>query len=219
MGQRPRSTEASFDPKYPWLGSLPWMGAEDPADPDPKDPDPKDPADPADPPAPTGDTISKADYDALMERMRAADKNRTAAETRLRELEDKEKGELEIAQRDLEEHKGKVTQLQSENRELRIQNAFLASNTYKWHDPEAALALADLSNVVIGEDGKVTGLKEALEALAKSKPFLLAEEDGGDDKKLPTDPTGGPKDGKKPKNEGPSNEDLARRFPALAGRL
>lgn len=218
MGQRPRSTTATqYDPKYPWLGTLPWCGAEDPPNPDPNDPDPKDPPDPADPPAPTGDTISKADYDALLERMKAADKNRTTAETKLRELEDKEKGDLEIAQRDLEEHKGKVTQLQTENRELRIQNAFLASNTYKWHDPEAALALADLSNVVIGEDGKVTGLKEALEALSKSKPFLLAEE--GDDPKLPTDPTGGPKDGKKKTNNEPNNDDLVRRFPALAGRL
>lgn len=38
-----------------------------------------------------------------------------------------------------------------------------------------AFALADLSGVHIDEDGKVHGIKEAVQALAESKPFLFTE--------------------------------------------
>lgn len=39
-------------------------------------------------------------------------------------------------------------------------------------DADAALALADLSKVQVTEDGKVEGIKEALEALLQAKPWL-----------------------------------------------
>lgn len=42
-------------------------------------------------------------------------------------------------------------------------------------DLEAALKLADLSNVKITEDGKVEGLKEALEAVLEAKPYLKGQ--------------------------------------------
>ncbi|MEW6661959.1 MAG: phage scaffolding protein [Bacillota bacterium] len=46
-------------------------------------------------------------------------------------------------------------------------------------DPDAAMALADLSKVQVAEDGKVTGVKEALEALIKDKPYLVGKGSGG----------------------------------------
>lgn len=42
-------------------------------------------------------------------------------------------------------------------------------------DLEAALKLADLSDVKIAEDGKVEGLKEALEAVLEAKPYLKGQ--------------------------------------------
>jgi len=42
-------------------------------------------------------------------------------------------------------------------------------------DLEAALKLADLSDVKITEDGKVEGLKEALEAVLEAKPYLRGQ--------------------------------------------
>lgn len=42
-------------------------------------------------------------------------------------------------------------------------------------DPDAALALADLSKVQVADDGTVSGVKEALEALAKAKPYLIGK--------------------------------------------
>jgi hypothetical protein len=42
-------------------------------------------------------------------------------------------------------------------------------------DLEAALKLADLSDVKITEDGKVEGMKEALEAVLEAKPYLKGQ--------------------------------------------
>jgi len=41
-------------------------------------------------------------------------------------------------------------------------------------DPDAAAKLADLSGVKVGDDGTVTGVREALEALLQAKPYLKA---------------------------------------------
>jgi hypothetical protein len=40
-------------------------------------------------------------------------------------------------------------------------------------DPDAAHKLADLSKVAIGEDGSITGVEDALKALAEAKPYLV----------------------------------------------
>jgi len=42
-------------------------------------------------------------------------------------------------------------------------------------DSDAAMLLADLSKVQVADDGKVTGVKEALEALVKAKPYLAGK--------------------------------------------
>lgn len=42
-------------------------------------------------------------------------------------------------------------------------------------DLDAAMKLADLSNVKITEDGKVEGMKEALEAVLEAKPYLKGQ--------------------------------------------
>ena len=42
-------------------------------------------------------------------------------------------------------------------------------------DAEAALALMDKSKIKVNDKGDVTGVKEALEALAKAKPYLVGK--------------------------------------------
>ena len=42
-------------------------------------------------------------------------------------------------------------------------------------DPDAAFALADLSKVQVAEDGTVSGVMDALEALVKAKPYLVGK--------------------------------------------
>lgn len=43
-------------------------------------------------------------------------------------------------------------------------------------DPDAAYALMDRSGVTVDDDGQVQGVKAALEALAKSKPYLVRQD-------------------------------------------
>ena len=46
-------------------------------------------------------------------------------------------------------------------------------------DAEAALALMDKSQIKVNDKGDVTGVKEALEALAKAKPYLVGKTQAG----------------------------------------
>lgn len=106
---------------------------------------------------------------------------REAAEAKLREIEDKDKSELEIAKRDLAELQEKFDKVPETMNDLRIENAFLKldRDKYNWHDPEIVIGLIR-KEVEIAEDGSVDGLEDAVKALAKSKPYLLKKKDADD---------------------------------------
>lgn len=106
-------------------------------------------------------------------------KKRVAAETRAQDLE-RQINELkangtqdEALKKEVQEKSQENEQLRDTNRQLSLQNAFLSDNAYEWQDAKAALKLADLSDVEIGDDGAVEGMKVALDKLAKSSPYLL----------------------------------------------
>lgn len=152
-------------------------------------------------------------YDRRME----AESRAEAAEARVRDLENKDKS-------DEERSAARLTELETENESLhgllktsRLENAFLKDNTYKWHNPDRAMALADLSEVEIDKDGKVHGLKDALKRLAEAEPYLLKPEDDKDDRREePSTPTPGRKTAKgKSKSQDEEDEALKRKFPAL----
>jgi hypothetical protein len=215
-----RTIRTQFDPQYPWLATFPWMGCdpEDPKDPtDPADP----PTDPTDPPTdpPKDDKVDRTELEAVRARMSAADKRAAAAEAELKKLRDKDKSETELAQQEAKAAKAEAEAAREELRKQRIANAFLSDNTHEWHNPTRALALADLSEVTIKEDGTVVGLKAALDKLAKSDSYLLKSKE--DESKDPKDgkPSGDPKDGKKPKESTADKDRLAARFPVLRSRL
>jgi hypothetical protein len=89
--------------------------------------------------------------------------------------------------------------------------------TYKWKDSDAALKLADLSEVKINEDGTVDNMPKALKKLAESKKYLLEEEsssDGGQQSKGTTGRAPGGQQG-----QGSDRAALEKRFPALRGRV
>ena len=160
-------------------------------------------------------TVSRAEFDALMNRMRAADQNRTKAENELKQLKDKDIPALEKAQRDLTEATRKAEEAEAALKGSRIENAFLADNKYKWKNPKTALKLADLTKVEVLDDGTVTNLGAALEALAKSDPYLI-------DTETPPDPkgsTGAPAGNGGRKGDGkPDAAAMASRFPAMRTR-
>lgn len=65
--------------------------------------------------------------------------------------------------------------------ELTVQQAvYLEAVRMGFFDPEDAVRLSDSSVVKLGEDGKVEGVTDALQALAKTKPHLLRARGTGD---------------------------------------
>ena len=70
-------------------------------------------------------------------------------------------------------------------------------------DIDAAFALMDKSGVAVGEDGSVTGVKEALEALTAAKPYLV---------KAAAASSGTGSTGNFPRGNGGENADFASRL-------
>lgn len=172
---------------------IPVICGADPGDPaDPTQPDPTQPGGEAlpgetggatDPAAQVnanaGRVYSQQDIDAVTARMRAADQRAAALEQKNKEYENASKSELERAKSEAQEAAQRAEQAERALLDMRIHNAFLTSNKYTWNNPAAALRLIDLSNVTVNpEDGTVTGLDAAIDALAKSDPYLLKPQEG-----------------------------------------
>lgn len=121
----------------------------------------------------------QAELDAALRRMQAADQNNSKTQAELKKLQDAQLSEADKTKRDLEQAQAEQARLKEELKQTRIQNAFVTDNTYQWHDPRAALKLADLSSVEIKDDGTVTGLKDALKSVADANPWMLKPKEGG----------------------------------------
>ena len=164
----------------------------------------------------TEDKVSRSELDTVLNRMKAADQRATKAEQELRQIRDKDLPEAEKLKRDYADAQAKVEKLTTANNELALKVAFLSDNTYPWHNPERALRLVDLSQLEIGEDGSVRGLKDALKALAASDPYLVKQEV----KETNTAPAGtAPGNNGSSSNAKPSAKGLASRIPALNTRV
>lgn len=158
------------------------------------------------------------DLEAIKKRMQAADRRAAEAERKVKEFEDKDKDEVTKATERAKELEKQVAERDSQIKDLSMKVAFLSANDIDWHDKDVALSHADLSEV-LEDDGNVNkkALKKALDDLAKDKPFLVKAKEG-DDKKddLPSGPTGTPAgSGGKKKQDGLSDEELRRKYPAL----
>jgi hypothetical protein len=128
------------------------------------------------------DTVAKAEYEKVLERMKAADRNAAQALAKLKELEEKDLSEQEKVAKRLPELEKAVSQLTEENKGLKAKVAFLGLDGFSWHDPDVALGQVDLSEAIDAE-GNVdkSALKKAAEKLAKEKTFLVksANDDKG----------------------------------------
>lgn len=161
----------------------------------------------------------KLDNEALMKEVNTEfAKNAVPKETYNSLAETKKQLDIDIAERDkqLEALKkidaaglqAEITRLQGENKtnkekyendmkDLSLTNAIKLAVAGKVHDEVLVAGLFDKTKLILGQDGKITGLDEQLNALKESKKFLFTEEEPGG--------TGGSKGngGKKP----PVNED------------
>jgi len=169
--------------------------------------------------------VTQAEFDALKRQLQAADQNRTRAEAEAKALKDAQLSAEEKTKQDLAEAQKALAQREADLRNAMIQNAFVTDNTYTWHDPKAALKLADLSGVTIDGD-KVNGLKEALKAVADAFPFMVKPKDdtgsegSGNDTSSGGGATGVGGQGSGAGRAGNATlQDLQKRFPAMKGRV
>jgi hypothetical protein len=65
---------------------------------------------------------------------------------------------------------------QAELKELRLNNAIKLAIAGKVHDEDMAAGQFDKTKLILGDDGKVTGLDDQLKTLQESKKFLFKEE-------------------------------------------
>lgn len=121
--------------------------------------------------------------------------------------------ELKSKNAELEE-KLVAQQLRSEFNDLVTGSNAIA----QFANPKTAFKLLDLDDVEI-VDGDIEGLEDAIKALAKSDPYLLAKDDDDEDEDEVSDrrrrrSTGQPTGGRKSKAD-PNREALISKYPAL----
>lgn len=143
-----------------------------------------------------------------------------STQKKLREIEDKDKSELEKAQRDNVEKDRLIAEKDAIISKQAVQVAFVMSGAAAlFRDSEDALRLLDLSDLKPNEDGEIDRkeVKSRAEALLKAKGYLAPDgsNDGGDGT-----PGGSPNNGRRGKkaDEAATRQKLAAKFPALASR-
>ena len=131
-----------------------------------------------------GGQTAAAELAAELERVKAALKTANSeSASRRKRLEELEAAEADRAAAQLSEvEKAKKLAADAEAkaqaaerlRTAMVRNAVVvAASKLNFYDPEDAFRLADLGDAQVGEDGKVTGVEDALKALAKAKPHLV----------------------------------------------
>lgn len=170
-----------------------------------------------------GKVYTEDEVQALRARMQAADQRAAQNEAALKQIRDKDLPAVEKMTRDLAEAQTKLKESDAAMAQLRVENAFLTDNTHTWRNPATALKLLDRSKVTVDSDGTVTGMKDALAALAKSDDYLLApkapaEGEGAGSGGTPP-PLGTPPANSGTGTGGTSQAAMNKRFPALRTRI
>jgi len=118
------------------------------------------------------------DVETYRRRADAADRAKGELERKYNALVDKEKTELERTSAKLDEAHQTIERITKQRDDAIIRGELLKFPGYSWHDPDAVLQLVDKSAITIDDDGKVTGVKDAVVKLAKDRPYLLQSQPG-----------------------------------------
>jgi len=131
-----------------------------------------------------GERLSRAERTAAKKALEARAKElgfesaeaMEAALKAYKDAQDAQKTEAEKLREALEAEKAKAKSAAEQAKRALIKAAFaeaaIAANLVSVDD---AFLLADLSNVEVSDDGTVTGVKEAVEKLAREKPYLVKQ--------------------------------------------
>lgn len=117
-----------------------------------------------------------ADYDDL--KAKISEFETKQAEQEREKLSEVERLQADLAARDTKEQElaQQLEAVRNQAKQERIRNAFIQSaSTNNVAYVEAALKLADLSAVEVGEDGTVIGVDELMKSLVTDNPFLVAK--------------------------------------------
>lgn len=138
------------------------------------------------------------DYKTQLETLKTAAGDNEALKTQIADLQAQN-------QRNDEDH-------QKQLKDLKIINAIKLAINNSAQDSDLVAGLIDKTKLILGDDGKVTGLEEQLKTLKESKAFLFKAEDKPSGKKgfFPL----GPKE-----TEGKGNEGRMTMKEAIAARL
>lgn len=101
---------------------------------------------------------------------------------------------LKASSGDAEEMKKQIETMQEESKEaekkylkemneVRMENAIKLAIHGLAQDEDIVSGLFDKSKLILGDDGKVTGLEDQLETFKKDKPFLFKKEESNDNNK------------------------------------
>lgn len=119
--------------------------------------------------------VPKTRFDEVNEEKKNLQTAKKKAEDDLEDLK-KTAGDNEALTKQItalqEEAKQKDAEYAGQIKAMKLSNAIRLGITDA-QDAELVAGLVDQSKVILGEDGKVTGLEEQLKALRESKPFLF----------------------------------------------
>jgi hypothetical protein len=123
----------------------------------------------------------QADVESLKAALKKANSESAARRKKLEAYEEAERQRQEAELSETEKLNKKLAEVTAERdgfveqmRTNSIRHAVeMTAATMQFHDPADAYALADLADVDVADDGKVSGVENALKALAKSKPHLV----------------------------------------------
>ena len=118
---------------------------------------------------------------STLDKLRAGEKDAAGKLKRLADLEaaeakrkQEQMSEAERVAAEKQTLEAELAKLKTAAKDQSIRHAVeLTASKMRFRNIEDARALADLSTVEITEDGKVSGVEDALKALAKARPYLI----------------------------------------------
>ena len=159
--------------------------------------------------------VPKTRFDEVNNAKKQLEADIKSRDTQLEELK-KSTGDNESLKEQIgtlqSENKAAQTKYEADLKELQISNAIKLAIVDKAQDADLVAGLFDKSKLILGDDGKVTGLDEQLKSLQESKAFLFKQSEKTDE------PQSGFKFGNPNPNPGQGNETPSIKS-ALVARL
>lgn len=130
--------------------------------------------------------VSKEKYDEVEQKSSQLEVSVKNYETQLETLKTAAGDNATLKQQiaDLQtQNQQKEEEYQKELKNLKLTNAIKMAISTSAQDSDLVAGLVDREKLILGEDGKVTGLDEQVKALKESKPFLFKPEQKSEERK------------------------------------